>query len=107
MIVLIIVDQKINLCMSKQYKFKDAKRNLEEFAKIIIADGKQVVVMKSFDAEEDRDILRTVTSIDGVQAEAKFGFVSTVSRNEAFDKYEYSNAKDFIEGTKKLISESA
>lgn len=77
---------------------------IDEFAKLINVDGKQVVVMMEYDSDDERDMLVTITQIDGTQLKARAGFKRTIDRDSAFHKYNEDNAREFINGLKEMLS---
>ena len=69
---------------------------MASFCKIIdLPLGEQVLVMKSYDDEEGKEILQLFTDFDGSIASVKLGFINEKKRDNSFDEYWLDNAIEF------------
>jgi hypothetical protein len=78
--------------------------NENEFAKIVWCKGYQIVVMISYDDEEDSYQLCQTTKIDGVEATIKVGFSNEDTCIQAYNEYSTKQSTGFIDSVIEMVN---
>jgi hypothetical protein len=77
---------------------------METFAKIFDLPARQVLVTTEYDPDEEEWKLRTETRYDGMMIAISGSYSSKESLDEAFGKYNQSNAEALLEESDKIYT---
>ena len=67
-----------------------------KFAKVFdLENDEQVLVVKDYDNDEEKDIVRVSTDFDGSRVSLIFSFDDEKSQLKNFDSFDIQKAKDF------------
>lgn len=84
----------------------EIKTQVDEFAKLLVVDGHQVLITKDDDEKDDDPFILTQRTVySGLNATVKLGFYLEEKRDAAFTGYNLENAVTFITGVKKFLLE--